>query len=59
MPKNLASLLYYLGIYWNNYLKNDLIEEITSKTSESESTGCTGKLKTSLTNISALGQLVR
>ena len=37
--------------------KKDFIDEITSKTSESESAGCTGKLNTSLTKISALGQL--
>ena len=38
-------------------MKNSFIEEITSKKSESESAGLTGRLNTSLIRISAFGQL--
>ena len=57
MPKNNYEVSGFKLFFKLNYSKKAFIEDITSKTSESESSGFTGKLRTYLIKISAFGQL--
>ena len=57
MPKKDQIIVIKLNIQEIYHSKKAFIEEVTSKTSESESAGWTGKLNTSLIKVSAFGQL--
>ena len=56
MPKKVISDAAELRIFLIYLSKKAFIEEITSKTSELDKAGCTGKLKTSPINRSEFGQ---